>query len=98
VGYFKGRINIYNDDEEKEYKADKQAKMERIFRLIESIFKKIKGSQTAFPFTLDELTTSQETQRKFVSLFQKLGMNNSKLVEFMKDEVYTNIINKQLQT
>jgi hypothetical protein len=72
--------------------------MERIFRLIESIFKKIKGNQASFPFTLDELTTSQETQRKFVSLFQKLGMNNAKLVEFMKDEVYTNIINKQLQT
>ena len=37
VGSFKGRIRVYNDEEEKKYKADKKEKMERIMELIREL-------------------------------------------------------------
>ena len=41
VGQFKGRIRVYNDAEEKEYKALKREKMQQIMDLIKNIHQKI---------------------------------------------------------
>ena len=97
VGYFKGRINVYNEEDEKEFRANKETKMKKIFSMIKSIYKKVYDNQE-FPFTFDDCLNSHEKQQKVTSILESFGMNNAKLIEFMKDEVYRGIINKQLQT
>jgi hypothetical protein len=37
VGFFKGRIRVVNDSEDKQFKADKDYKMQQIFDLIRNI-------------------------------------------------------------
>ena len=56
VGSFKGRIRVYNDTEEKEYRAEKREKMEKIMDLIKTIH--FKTFKQPFELTLDEILES----------------------------------------
>lgn len=59
VGYFKGRISVTNEEDEAEFKANKQIKMQKIFALMKGIYRKVYDNQE-FPFTFDECVYSHE--------------------------------------
>ncbi len=65
VGYFKGRISCYNEEEAKAYKEEKREKMDRIFRLISQIHKTLYGQP--LDVTIPELVSSQEQQKRFAT-------------------------------
>lgn len=95
VGSFKGRIRVYNDDEEKEYRAEKREKMEKIMQLIKTIH--FKTFKQPFELTLDEILESgaEETQ-KFNNKLKTMAIDDPQLLEFFKDEGSEARITRQL--
>ena len=53
VGSFKGRIKVYNDEEEKQYKKEKREKMEHIMELIKNIH--FKTFKQPFELSLNDI-------------------------------------------
>jgi len=70
--------------------------MNMIMTYIRQIYQKLYDSD--FPFTLDQITSSNSMQQQFIHILEKIDCNKPRLIEFMKDEAYRNIITKQLQT
>ena len=95
VGYFKGRIKVANDDEEKEFNTEKKEKMEEILSLIKTIH--MKTFKQPLDIELSDLT-SAEMQQAFVSKLETMDIANPSLVEFLKDQSQEEIIKRQLLT
>ena len=98
VGYFKGRITCYNEEEAKEFKQEKAEKMKRIFNLINQIHKTVYG--TPLDVTMAELASSQLQQQRFTTKLQDMHLldSDNNLLHFLKEEAYKEIIRKQLLT
>jgi hypothetical protein len=56
VGYFKGRIDCYNIEEEKQHNVEKKKKVEYIFSMLSTIYSKIYDRD--FPFTIKQIRNS----------------------------------------
>ena len=95
VGSFKGRIRVYNDEEEKRYKAEKREKMERIMDLIKNIH--FKTFKQPFELTLTEiLEAGAEETQKFLNKLGTMAIDDPQLLEFFKDEASEERITRQL--
>lgn len=82
VGFFKGRIRVVNDAEDKQFKADKDYKMQQIFDLIRNIHQK--AFNKPLGITRAELT-SVEKQMSFVHTLESMDIAHPTFIEFLKD-------------
>ena len=85
VGYFKGRISVYNEEDAKAFKEEKRQKMVRIFNLIKQIHKTLYGQP--LDFELDGLQKSQQQQQRLISKIEEMHLlqKDNNLIHFMTD-------------
>ena len=97
VGYFKGRIRVYNEAEEQAYKAEKAEKMAQVMDLIKNVHQKT--FKQPWDIELEQIMAAgaEETQ-KFVNKLETMDIADPKLIEFFKDEAAEERITRQLLT
>ena len=93
VGMFKGRIKVYNRQEEAEYKELREQKMLKIFEILNDIHRKVYNEE--METTMEEIN-SQEALERFRLKLDGMNVESAILCEFLKDSSYDEIIKKQL--
>lgn len=93
VGQFKGRIRVFNREDEHNYKTQKQENMDSIFALLDKIHSNFHG----IPLGVGQADiNSMEDLENFNDALERMGVKEPKLIEYLKDASYDEIIRKQL--
>lgn len=95
VGYFKGRIKVSNEEEEKAFKEEKKDRMDQILDLIKNVH--MNCFKQPLEIELADLL-SAEAQQKFTNKLETMDIANPSLIEFFKDQSQEEIIKRQLLT
>ena len=95
VGYFKGKIKVFNTAEEKKYERKKRNNLQKIMDSIAVVHQTI--LEEPMKIELDSLSTI-DGRTEFFHMLRKLGLDDPNLVEFLKDEGESERITKMLST
>ena len=91
VGQFKGRIKVFNPEDEEAYKRERKENNKEIFRLLNEISMKV----LSMPIIEDlKNVASQEQLATLQVKLEELNIEDDQLLEFIKDSQYEKILRK----